>query len=128
MKIATRIPIDGLSGEVISHPDGSRATFGSCAIAALLHRTQRDREIFESGLIAYALASRISRSDFIELTRDEADDLKRRVAGFPVWNNLVVGRMVELMEVAEAHALAPATAGDIMEAVASMPAIPLRKE
>lgn len=110
MKLATRTPIVDLDGRSLVHTDGKAsggpaATFASIVIPTLLERMPEDRSHPERSLLAVELAKRIQRDVVVDLTPTEAAYLKKRVFSSAAYNNLVIARIFELLDKADAMAV-----------------------
>lgn len=97
MKVACSLPILTLNGSNVLHPDGSKATFKSIAVETLLIRKPSDQDAATSYKL-YQLAQRIATADFVDLLIEEAAIIKSRVAEERTYNNLVIGRMFDILE------------------------------
>lgn len=125
MRISTRAAIQDVDGAQVMHTGTQRpATFASVVIPALAHRTAQDREVEELGLLAFVLAKRVHASEFIDISPDDAQDIRRRILAHPQYNNIVIGRVCEMLDAAATRHDAPDVAADITQHNVT----PLRKE
>lgn len=97
MKISCHAPILTLKGEQVLHPDGAKATFRSVAAEVLLARNPTDIDP-NAPFRMYQLAQKLFSADFVDLNVEELALIKVRVGSEKAYNNLVIGRMWDILE------------------------------
>lgn len=97
MKISCRTPIVSLKKEQITHPDGEHATFRSCASEALIGYVKPGQEP-QGRYALFCLAKKIQDEDVVDLSVEELSTVKQAVAAYPAFNNIVLGRIFDIIE------------------------------
>lgn len=98
MRVATREPLFDLDGRPIRHPTGEPASFASIVIPTLIERMPEDRPSVALSFIAIELARKIRNNSQCDLTDEEARMIRRRVAAFTHYNNLIITLIMTLLD------------------------------